>query len=105
MSLLRLADPFDFALSTGRFRAFGTDLANRLVDGVLHRAVAGREVRIRAARGGVDVTPLDDETRPVVLKLLGAEFELEPFYRWARERQPVIGALTIKLAGFRPPLQ
>lgn len=105
MSLLRFADPFDFELSTGRFRAFGTDLANRLVEGVLHRAVGGREVRIRAAPGGVEVTPLDDETRPVVLKLLGAEFELEPFYRWARERQPVVAKLTARLAGFRPPLQ
>jgi DNA-3-methyladenine glycosylase II len=105
MSLLPLPEPFDFELSTGRFRAFGTDLSNRFVDGVLHRAIGGREVRIRAATGGVDVTPLDDETRPVVLKLLGAEFELEPFYRWAVERQPVIEDLTVKLAGFRPPLQ
>jgi DNA-3-methyladenine glycosylase II len=105
VTLLALPVPFDFELSTGRFRAFGTDLANRLVDGVLHRAIGGREVRIRAAPGGVDVTPLDDETRPVVLKLLGAEFELEPFYRWAAERQPVLADLTVKLAGFRPPLQ
>lgn len=105
MSLLRLPEPFDFELSTRRFRAFGTDLANRLVDGVLHRAIDGREVRIRAASGGVDVTPLDDATRPVVLKLLGMEFELEPFYRWAAERQPVIEDLTVRLAGFRPPLQ
>ena len=105
MSLLRLPEPFDFELSTGRFRAFGTDLSNRLVDGVLHRAIGGREVRIRSARDGVDVSPLDDETRPVVLKLLGAEFELEPFYRWAVEKQPVIEDLTVKLAGFRPPLQ
>jgi 3-methyladenine DNA glycosylase/8-oxoguanine DNA glycosylase len=105
MSLLRFADPYDFERSTGRFRAFGTDLANRLVDGVLHRVVGGREVRITAATGGVDVSPLDDETRPVVLKLLGAEFELEPFYRWALKHQPVIAGLTVKLAGFRPPLQ
>src|SRR5207253_10970829 len=88
MSLLPLPDPFDFALSTSRFRAFGTDLANRLVDGTLYRAVAGREVRIRPAAGGVDVEPLDDETRPVVLKLLGAEFELVSFYRWADAGQP-----------------
>jgi 3-methyladenine DNA glycosylase/8-oxoguanine DNA glycosylase len=105
VTLLALPVPFDFELSTGRFRAFGTDLANRLVDGVLHRAIGGRDVRIRGARGGVDVSPLDDETRPVVLKLLGAEFELEPFYRWTFERQPVIADLTVKLAGFRPPLQ
>jgi DNA-3-methyladenine glycosylase II len=105
MSLLRLPEPFDFELSTGRFRAFGTDLANRLVDRALHRAIGGRDVRIRAATGGVDVSPLDDETRPTVLKLLGVEFDLEAFYRWALERQPVIADLTVKLAGFRPPLQ
>jgi len=105
MSLLPLPDPFDFELSTRRFRAFGTDLANRLVDGELHRAIGGRDVRIRPAPGGVDVSPLDDETRRVVMKLLGAEFELEPFYRWALEQQPVIADLTVRLAGFRPPLQ
>jgi DNA-3-methyladenine glycosylase II len=105
MSLLRLPEPFDFELSTGRFRAFGTDLANRLVDGELHRAIEGRDVRIRAAPGGVDVSPLDGKTRPVVLKLLGAEFELDRFYRWALEKQPAIADLTVQLAGFRPPLQ
>jgi DNA-3-methyladenine glycosylase II len=105
MSLLLLPEPFDFALSTSRFRAFGTDLANRLVDGTLYRAVAGREVRICAASGGVDVEPLDDETRPVVLKLLGAEFELAPFYLWADAGQPPLASLTLRLAGFRPPLQ
>jgi DNA-3-methyladenine glycosylase II len=105
MSLLPLPDPFDFELSTRRFRVFGTDLANRLVDGELHRAIGGRDVRIRPAPGGVDVSPLDDETRPVVTKLLGAEFDLESFYRWALETQPVIGELTVRLAGFRPPLQ
>jgi DNA-3-methyladenine glycosylase II len=105
VTLLALPEPFDFALSTRRFSAFGTDLSNRLIDGVLHRAIGGRDVRIRAAPGGVDVSPLDDETRPVVLKLLGAEFDLVPFYRWAVERQPVIEDLTMRLAGFRPPLQ
>jgi DNA-3-methyladenine glycosylase II len=38
-----------------------------------------------------------------VLKLLGAEFELEPFRAWAA-RQPVLDALVPRLAGFRPPL-
>jgi DNA-3-methyladenine glycosylase II len=102
--LLELPEPYDFTVSTGRFRAFGTDLANRLVDGVLHRAVAGREVRIAAAPGGVDVEPLDDATRPVVLHLLGAWFDLEAFYAWAAERPP-LAALTARLHGFRPPLQ
>ena len=69
---------------------------------MLHRAVGGRDVAIRARPGGVDVEPLDDETRPVVARLLGAEFELEPFYAWATG--PLAG-LVERLRGFRPPLQ
>jgi 3-methyladenine DNA glycosylase/8-oxoguanine DNA glycosylase len=102
MSLLRFPEPYDFALSTGRFRIFGLDLANRLVDGVLHRAIGGRDVAITSAWGGVDVEPLDDETRPVVSKLLGAEFDLEPFYAWA---SGPMAELVERLRGFRPPLQ
>jgi DNA-3-methyladenine glycosylase II len=101
--LLPLPEPYDFDVSTERFRAFGVDLANLWNESGLHRVVGGREVRIEAAPGGVDVEPLDDETRPVVLKLLGAEFELEPFYAWAAGR-PVIDELAVRLAGFRPPL-
>ena len=101
--LLRFPEPYDFALSTERFRAFGPDLANLWHDGGLHRVVGGREVRIEAAPGGVEVEPLDDETRPVVLKLLGAEFELEPFRAWAA-RRAVLDELVPRLAGFRPPL-
>ncbi len=78
------------------------DLANRHVDGVLHRAIGGREVAIAAAPGGIDVEPLDDETRAVVLKLLGAEFDLEPFYAWAHGP---MAELAQRLCGFRPPLQ
>src|SRR6185312_13952026 len=49
------------------------------------------------------VSPLDDETRPVVSKLLGAEFDLSAFTTWAAG-QPVLGELVPRLAGFRPPL-
>jgi len=70
---------FDFALTTERFRAFGIDRANVWHEGGLHRVVAGRELRIEAAPGGVDAEPFDEETEPVVRALLG-------------------------LAGFRPPL-
>jgi DNA-3-methyladenine glycosylase II len=101
--LLRFPEPYDFELSTERFRAFGPDLANRWLDGALYRAVGGREVRIAAAPGGVDVEPLDDGTRAVVLTLLGAGFELEPFRAWAAA-QPVLDRLVPRLAGFRPPL-
>jgi 3-methyladenine DNA glycosylase/8-oxoguanine DNA glycosylase len=103
VTLLILPQPYDFDVSSERFRAFGADLANLWHDGGLHRVVGGREVRIEAASGGVDVEPLDDATRPVVLKLLGAEFELDPFYAWAAGR-PVLGELVPRLAGFRPPL-
>ena len=103
MPLLRLPEPFDFELSTERFRAFGPDLANLWNNGALHRVVGNREVRIEEAPGGVRVEPLDPETRPVVRKLLGAEFELGPFYAWAR-KDPVLRRLTRLLAGFRPPL-
>ena len=103
MGLVRLPEPFDFELSTERFRAFGPDLANLWADGALHRVVGRREVRIEQARGGVRVGPLDAETRPVVRKLLGAEFDLGAFYAWAR-RDPVLRRLTKALAGFRPPL-
>src|SRR5581483_9049089 len=101
--LLRLPEPYDFDLSTERFRAFGVDAANLWHEGGLHRVVAGREVRIEAATGGVDVDPLDDTTRPVVEKLLGLEFDLPPFYAWA-SGQPVLAELAVRLAGFRPPL-
>jgi DNA-3-methyladenine glycosylase II len=101
--LLRLPEPYDFELSTERFRAFGIDLANLWHEGGLHRVVGGREVRIEAAPSGVDVVPLDESTRPVVEKLLGLEFELPPFYAWAVE-QPVLGPIVGRLAGFRPPL-
>jgi 3-methyladenine DNA glycosylase/8-oxoguanine DNA glycosylase len=103
MAFLALSEPYDFELSTARFRVFGVDLANLWHEGGLHRVVGGREIRIEAAPGGVDVEPLDDETYAIVLKLLGAEFELEPFYAWAAD-QPVLDALVQRLAGFRPPL-
>ncbi len=103
MSLLRFPEPYDFELSTSRFRAFGTDLANRLVGKTLYRAVAGREVRIVARPGGVDVEPLDEETKPVVAHLLGAPFDLRPFYRWAA-RDVVLAPVVERLRGFRPPL-
>jgi DNA-3-methyladenine glycosylase II len=102
LTLLRLPEPFDYALSTSRFQAFGTDLANRFVDGVLHRAIGGRDVVIAPAAGGVDVDPLDDETRPVVMTLLGTPFDLNAFYAWA---DGPMRALTARLHGFRPPLQ
>jgi DNA-3-methyladenine glycosylase II len=103
VALLSLPEPYDFELSTERFRAFGPDLANLWHEGGLHRVVGGRELRIEAEPGGADVAPLDAETEPVARALLGAEFELEPFYAWAAGDE-VLADLVPKLAGFRPPL-
>jgi DNA-3-methyladenine glycosylase II len=103
VALLRLADPYDFHLSTARYRAFGPDMANLWHDGGLHRVVDGREVRITAAPGGVDVEPLDAATEPVVTKLLGAEFDLDPFHAFA-EQEPVLARLVQPLRGLRPPI-
>jgi DNA-3-methyladenine glycosylase II len=100
---LSLPEPYDFELSTERFRAFGPDLANLWHEGGLHRVVGGRELRIEADQGGADVAPLDAETEPVARALLGADFELEPFYAWAAGDE-VLAELVPKLAGFRPPL-
>ena len=72
-------------------------------DGALYRAVGGREVRIAAAEGGVDLEPLDAETEAVARKLLGFEFDLLGFYAWAAGEER-IAPLVVRFAGFRPTL-
>jgi DNA-3-methyladenine glycosylase II len=103
LTLLPLPDPYDFELSTERFRAFGPDIANLWYEGGVHRVVGRREIRIEASRGGVDVEPLDDETDPVARAVVGAGFELDPFYAWAKGDE-VLRELVPRLAGLRPPL-
>jgi DNA-3-methyladenine glycosylase II len=103
LTLLALPEPYDFELSTERFRAFGPDLANLWHDGGVHRVVNGREFRIESVLGGVDVEPFDAEIEPVARAVVGAEFELEPFYTWA-EGDRVLRELVPRLAGLRPPL-
>ena len=75
MALLALPEPYDFELSTERYRAFGLDLANLWREGGLHRVVGGREVRIVEADGGVDNEPTAPEFDPVVRKQHGAELD------------------------------
>jgi len=103
MAFLAVPGPFDFALTTERFRAFGVDHASLWHEGGLHRVVGGRELRIEAASGGVDVDPLDAETEPVVRALLGVAFDLEGFYAWAAGDE-VLATIVPRLAGFRPSL-
>jgi len=101
--LLRLPQPYDFALSTERFRAFGPDLANLWHEGGLHRVVDGRETRVEAAPGGVLVEPLDADTEPLVRRLLGIEFDLASFSRFAPSN-PTLADIVPRLAGLRPPI-
>jgi DNA-3-methyladenine glycosylase II len=103
VALLRLPDPYDFALSTERYRTFGPDLANLWHEGGVHRVVDGREVRIEAAPGGVDVEPLDAAIEADVRVFLGAGFDLTAFEEFAAE-DPVLARLVPALRGFRPPL-
>jgi DNA-3-methyladenine glycosylase II len=103
MAHLRLPEPYDFDLSTSRFRRWGADLANLWHDGALWRAVDGREVSIAAAEEGVEVEPLDARTAAVVRKLLGAEFDLDAFAAFAAT-EPVLAKIVPRLRGLRPPL-
>ena len=103
MTFVAVPGPFDFALTTERFRAFGVDRANVWHEGGLHRVVGGRELRIESAPGGVDAEPLDAETKPVVHALLGLAFDLEGFRDWAAGDE-VLAGVAPRLAGFRPPL-
>jgi DNA-3-methyladenine glycosylase II len=100
---LELPEPYAFELSTARYRAFGTDLANLWYEGGLHRVVDEQEVRITQAAGGVDVEPLDENIEPVVRKLLGAELDLDAFYEFAAT-EPVLAGLADELRGLRPPI-
>src|SRR5579884_2904177 len=98
MAFVAVPGPFDFALSTERFRVFGVDLATAWHEGGLHRVVGGREVRVEAADGGVDVEPPVD-----VSQLLGFPFDLDAFYDWARDDE-VLRDVVVRLRGFRPML-
>jgi DNA-3-methyladenine glycosylase II len=101
--LLRIPEPYDFELSTRRFRDFGSDGATVLHEGGLHRVVAGTEVRITSARGGVAIEPWSDEAAAGVGRLLGLPFDLGAFRVWAA-KEPTLARIVELLPGFRPTL-
>lgn len=98
-----MPEPFDLALTTARFRVFGPDRAALWRDGALYRVAGGRQIRIAAAPGGVEVDPLDAESERVVRRLLGLEFDLEGFYAWAAA-DSTLAPVVARYAGFRPAL-
>jgi DNA-3-methyladenine glycosylase II len=103
MALLALPQPYDFLASTERFRSYGVDRANAWHDEGLHRVIAGREVRLEAAPGGVEVEPAGDDILREVAWLLGAPLDLERFWAWAAA-EPALAALAEPLRPYRPPL-
>jgi 3-methyladenine DNA glycosylase/8-oxoguanine DNA glycosylase len=98
-----LPEPFDFELSTERYRAFGADLANLWHESGVHRVLEDREVRITAAEGGVAIQPGDAGLAAPVRRYLGEPFDLESFTAFAAT-EPVLSKLAERLRGFRPPL-
>ena len=98
-----LPEPFDFELSTERYRAFGADLANLWHEGALYRVFDGREVRIDAGPEGVRFEPGEAELVEPVRRYLGAPFDLDSFAAFAAT-EPVLARLVEGLRGFRPPL-
>jgi DNA-3-methyladenine glycosylase II len=100
--LLPVPEPYDFELSTARYREWG-DGSTVSHDGGLHRVVAGTEVRIERAPGGVRIEPGSVEAAAEVSRLLGLPFELEPFLAWATA-QPVLAGVVAAVTGFRPTL-
>jgi 3-methyladenine DNA glycosylase/8-oxoguanine DNA glycosylase len=103
VAFLAAPEPFSLELTTARFRAFGLDRATVWEDGALYRVVGGRELRMAAANGGVEVEPLDAETEPVVRTLLGFDFDLVAFAAWSTGDER-LAPLVVRFAGFRPTL-
>jgi DNA-3-methyladenine glycosylase II len=101
--LLRVPQPYDFDLSTVRFRDFGSDSATVWHEGGIHRVVDGREVRVEPAPGGVRIEPASPAAKLEIGRLLGLPYELGPFQAWAAA-DPVLGPIVVRLAGFRPTL-
>ncbi len=102
MTVLAIPQPYDFVLSTGRFRDFGSDRATVWNEGGLHRVVAGREVRVTAADGGVAIEPWSDEAAVEIGRLLGLPFDLGAFRDGITDR--TLERIVSGLPGFRPTL-
>ena len=108
---LRFPAPYDFRLSTARFRAYGPDLANLWAADergeALWRVVDGAAVRIAAGPGEGEVVaePGGTAVKAAIRELLGGPYDLAGFAAFiATSGDPVLADLRARLAGFRPPL-
>ena len=111
MACVQLPAPYDFQLSTARFRAYGPDLANLWAGGALWRVVGGTAVRIAAAATvsaaapAVEVEPHDPAIAAEVRLLLGLPHDLAGFAAFvAGSGDPALQQLHARFPGFRPPL-
>lgn len=100
---LEIPQPYDFALSTVRFREWGSDGVTVWDEGALYRVIDGTEVRIEEEPGGVRIEPGGLEAATQVSFLLGLPFELDAFRAWAAQ-QRVLAEVVARLPGLRPPL-
>ena len=100
----RSRSPYDFELSTVRFRDFGSDGATVWHEDGLHRVVAGAG---GADRGGARRRSRRARRAPRPRRrspgCSGSRSTLDPFRAWAA-RDPVLGADHGTLPGFRPTL-
>ncbi|HSC73802.1 MAG TPA: hypothetical protein VLB89_06510 [Gaiellaceae bacterium] len=103
MGFVAVPQPYEFAVSLDRFTFWGVDRANVWHDGGLHRVIAGREVRITEAPGGVSAEPLDETIESAVRHLLGVDLDLDGFRAFAQGEE-VLAATVRRFPGFRPPL-
>jgi DNA-3-methyladenine glycosylase II len=101
--LVSIPQPYDFTLSTVRFREYGSDGVTVWHEGGLHRVISGEEVRIEPADGGVRLDPGGLDAAGEVSYLLGLPFDLDAFRAWA-VGEPVLARLLEGLQGFRPTL-
>lgn len=100
---LPIPEPYDFLLSTVRFREWGSDGVTVWHEGALHRVVAGQEVRIEPVPGGVELEPGSVEAAAEIGYLLGLPVDLDAFRAWAAQ-QAVVAEVVATIPGYRPPL-
>jgi len=100
--LVPIPEPYDFELSTTRYREFG-DIATVWHQGGLHRVVDGVEARIDAVPGGALVEPSSAAAMRETGVLLGLPFDLDSFRAFA-SCDAVLAEIVAGLPGFRPTL-
>ncbi len=105
--------PLDFAACLARYRRWGPDPVNVLVEGAYHRVIRGPDGPFPyRARNLFDGRIAVEATEPALEQLaladlrhrLGELLPVEPLRRLAAA-EPVVAALTGRFPGYRPPME